>query len=298
VSAGFKETRTVDQVLNEAIRYVRHRPGVGEVMFRRGMRLLPWDLGVLASMGVYRVRVYSLRVAIISTGNELIEVIDVPQEGPPPGRVINSSRFVMEGLVKSLGFDPVYLGIVGDDIDRIAKTVEGAIKDYDAVITTGGISVGRVDYTIKAVMKLNPEYVNHGLSIRPGRPNSIAVINGKPVFMLSGFPVAAATGFDVLVKPILLHMVGGEDEPRPVVKGVLTRRVSTPVNTRSFVRVRVYLGKDGEVYVEPLALTGSGILSTLVRGNGILVVPENREGFDEGDEVEVTLTRPIYREDA
>jgi molybdopterin molybdotransferase len=212
--------------------------------------------------------------------------------------VINSSRFVIEGLVKSLGFDPVYLGIVGDDIDRIAKTVEDAIKGYDAVITTGGISVGRVDYTIKAVMKLNPEYVNHGLSIRPGRPNSIAVVNGKPVFMLSGFPVAAATGFDVLVRPILLHMVGGEDEPRPVVKGVLTRRVSTPVNTRSFVRVRVYLGRDGGVYVEPLALTGSGILSTLVRGNGILVVPENREGFDEGDEVEVTLTRPIYRENA
>ncbi|MFP3160231.1 MAG: molybdopterin molybdotransferase MoeA [Vulcanisaeta sp.] len=422
MSAGFKETRTVDQVLNEAIKYVRHRPGVvevpisealyrylaedvvarfdvpgfnrsavdgyavrsidtfgasptnpitlriigfmavgdepgkfalnpgeaveistgaalpinadavvmyedtrrsgdyvevlrpvppmgnvsrrgedvraGEVMFRRGMRLLPWDLGVLASMGVYRVRVYSLRVAIISTGNELVEVTDVPQEGPPPGRVINSSRFVIEGLVKSLGFDPVYLGIVGDDIDRIAKTVEDAIKGYDAVITTGGISVGRVDYTIKAVMKLNPEYVNHGLSIRPGRPNSIAVVNGKPVFMLSGFPVAAATGFDVLVRPILLHMVGGEDEPRPVVKGVLTRRISTPVNTRSFVRVRVYLGKDGGVYVEPLALTGSGILSTLVRGNGILVVPENREGFDEGDEVEVTLTRPIYRENA
>jgi molybdopterin molybdotransferase len=270
----------------------------GEVMFRRGMRLLPWDLGVLASMGVYRVRVYSLRVAIISTGNELVEVTDVPQEGPPPGRVINSSRFVIEGLVKSLGFDPVYLGIVGDDIDRIAKTVEDAIKGYDVVITTGGISVGRVDYTIKAVMKLNPEYVNHGLSIRPGRPNSIAVVNGKPVFMLSGFPVAAATGFDVLVRPILLHMVGGEDEPRPVVKGVLTRRISTPVNTRSFVRVRVYLGKDGGVYVEPLALTGSGILSTLVRGNGILVVPENREGFDEGDEVEVTLTRPIYRENA
>ncbi|MEM4972077.1 MAG: hypothetical protein QXE01_12595, partial [Sulfolobales archaeon] len=94
-------------------------------------------------------------------------------------------------------------------------------------------------------------------------------------------------------KPVLLHMVGGKEEPRPVIRGILTRRISTPVNTRSYVRVRVYRGSDGKIYVDPLALTGSGILSTLVRGNGILVVPENREGYDEGDEVEVTLLRSI-----
>ncbi|ADN50365.1 gephyrin-like molybdotransferase Glp [Vulcanisaeta distributa] len=267
-----------------------------EVMYRRGMKILPWDLGVLASMGIYRIKVFSPRVAIISTGNELVEVTDVSSNGPPPGKVINSSRFVIEGLLKSLGCEPNYLGIVGDNEDEIAKTVSNALKDYDAVITTGGVSVGKVDYTIRAVSRLNPEYLNHGLSIRPGRPNSIAVVNGKPVFMLSGFPVAAATGFDVLVRPILLHMMGAIDDPKPVIKGVLTRRVSTPVNTKSFVRVRAYLGRDGRVYVEPLALTGSGILSTLVRGNGILVVPENREGFDEGDEVEVTLIRPLFME--
>ncbi len=268
-----------------------------EVMFRRGMKLLPWDLGVLASMGVQRVRVFLPKIALISTGNELVEVNDVPSSGPPPGKVINSSRFVIEGLVRSLGCELDYLGIVGDDEDKIANIIGNAIRNYDAVITTGGVSVGKVDYTVRAVMKLNPEYLSHGLSIRPGRPNSIAVVNGKPVFMLSGFPVAAATGFDVLVRPILLHMMGGDDDPKPIIKGILTRRVSTPVNTRSFVRVRVYLGKDGRVYVEPLALTGSGILSTLVRGNGILIVPENREGFDEGDEVEVVLIRPLFREE-
>ncbi|MGC9179532.1 MAG: gephyrin-like molybdotransferase Glp [Vulcanisaeta sp.] len=267
-----------------------------EVMYRKGMKILPWDLGVLASMGIYRVKVFSPRVAIISTGNELVEVTDVLSKGPPPGRVVNSSRFVIEGLLKSLGCEPVYLGIVGDYEERIAETIDNALRDYDAVITTGGVSVGKVDYTIKAVMRLKPEYINHGLSIRPGKPNSIAVVNGKPIFMLSGFPVAAATGFDVLVRPILLHMMGATDDPRPIVRGILTRRVSTPVNTRSFVRVRVYLGRDGKVYVDPLALTGSGVLSTLVRGNGILIVPENREGFDEGDEVEVTLIRPLFVE--
>ncbi len=267
-----------------------------ETMLRRGMKLLPWDLGVLASMGIYRIRVFSPRIAIISTGSELIEVVDAPINGPPPGKVINSSRFVIDGLLRTLGCEPVYLGIIGDDEDGIARVVGNALGDYDAVITTGGVSVGKVDYTIKAVMRLKPEYISHGLSIRPGKPNSIAVINGKPVFMLSGFPVAAATGFDVLVRPVLLHMMGATDDPKPTVRGILTRRVSTPVNTRSFVRVMAYLGKDGRVYVEPLALTGSGVLSTLVRGNGILIVPENREGFDEGDEVEIILNRPLFIE--
>lgn len=95
-------------------------------------------------MGVYRVKVFSPRVAIISTGNELMEVTDVPVNGPPPGRVINSSRFVIEGgLLKSLGCEPNYLGIVGDNEDGIASTVGNALKDYDAVITTGGVSVVR-----------------------------------------------------------------------------------------------------------------------------------------------------------
>jgi molybdopterin molybdotransferase len=126
--------------------------------------------------------------------------------------------------------------------------------------------------------------------MRPGRANSLAVVRGKPVFMLSGFPVASIMGFEALVKPVLLHMVGAGEEPKPRIKGILTRRVTTPVNTRSYVRVRVYT-REGRVFVEPLALTGSGILSTLIKGNGVLIVPENREGFDEGEEVEVVLLR-------
>nr|WP_143701220.1 gephyrin-like molybdotransferase Glp [Vulcanisaeta thermophila] len=266
----------------------------GELMYRRGTKLMPWDLGVLASMGISRVRVYNLRIAIVSTGNELLEVESLGGSPPPTGKVINSSRFVIEGMVRTLGGEPHYLGIVGDDEERIAEVVGDALRSFDAVITTGGVSVGKVDYTIRAIMRLKPEFLVHGVSIRPGRPNSVAVVNGKPVFMLSGFPVAALTGFDVLVRPIVLKMVNGEEEPRSVIRGVLTRRVATPVNTRSFVRVRVFRGSDGRVYVEPLALTGSGVLSTLVRGNGILVVPENREGFDEGDEVEVFLIRSVF----
>ena len=268
----------------------------GELVYRSGTLLKPWDLGVLASIGLTRVKVFNPKAALIVTGSELVEVEEVRGE-PPPGKVVNSTRFVLSAMLRSMGCSVTYMKLP-DDEDAIRRAVEGALKDHDLVITTGGASVGLVDYTIRAVKSLNPEYFNHGLAIRPGKPNSVAVKGGKPIFMLSGFPVASLTGFEVLVKPILLHMMGAVDEPRPRVRGILTRRVATPINTRSFVRVRVYRGGDGLIYVEPLALTGSGVLTTLVKGNGILVVPENREGFDEGDEVEVELIRPIFEGNA
>ncbi|MDM7275506.1 MAG: molybdopterin molybdotransferase MoeA [Thermoprotei archaeon] len=266
----------------------------GERILVRGVRLAPWDIAVLASLGYKSVMVYSVNVALISTGSELVELESVEDargvlEG---GLVINSNRYSMEGLLRGNGFNPHYLGIVPDDFEAVRNVILEALENYDAVITMGGASVGKPDYTVKAVKSLNPEYLVHGILMRPGRANSLAIIRGKPVFMLSGFPVASIVGFEAIAKPLLLKMVGGVEEPKPVVKGVLTRRVNTPINVRSYVRVKVYR-KNGEVYVEPLALTGSGILSTLVKGNGILIVPENREGYDEGDIVEVILLRSI-----
>ncbi len=266
----------------------------GEKILARGARLAPWDLGVIASIGIPRIRVYRPLITLICTGNELVEVDNASFEDlADKGLVINSTRFAIEGFARQLGFDVEYMGIVPDDREEIYRAVSKALELGDAVITIGGASVGSSDNTVEAVKRLEPEYMVHGVAIRPGRPTSIAVIRGKPVIMLSGFPVAAITGFEALAKPVLLYMVGGREEPRPVIKGILTRRISTPVNTRSYVRVRVYRGRDGKIYIDPLALTGSGILSTLVKGNGILVVPENREGYDEGDEVEVTLLRSI-----
>ncbi|MEM4632224.1 MAG: molybdopterin molybdotransferase MoeA [Pyrobaculum sp.] len=261
----------------------------GEVVLRKGRRIRTWDLGVLASIGVREIEVYNINAALISTGDELIEL----EEGdPPPGKIINSTRHVITALLKELGVDVYYLGILQDDVDIIFNTVHDALKKYDLVITTGGVSVGEPDYVIKAVSRLEPEVLIHGIAARPGRPNSAAVVKGKPVVMLSGFPVASIVGFEIFIKPLVLKMVGARQDPLPTREAVLTRRVATPINTRSFVRVRVYK-KGGVLYAEPLAVTGSGILSTLTKGNGLLIVPENREGFDEGERVEVILLDPV-----
>lgn len=265
----------------------------GEKILSRGTRLTPWDLGVLASAGLSRIPVYVPRVSVICTGAEIVDLEGLGDQPPPPGAVINSTRHAVEGLLRGTGFEPIYEGILPDDASKIFEKLSASLGRSDAVIIIGGSSVGSSDSSAEAVAMLSPELLIRGIAIRPGRPTGVAVKGGKPVFMLSGFPVAAVTGFEAVAKPLLLHMVGGSEDPKPVVRGILTRRVSTPVNTRSFVRVRIYRGGDDKTYIEPLALTGSGILSTLVRGNGILVVPENREGFDEGDEVEAFLLRPL-----
>ncbi|AET32078.1 gephyrin-like molybdotransferase Glp [Pyrobaculum ferrireducens] len=261
----------------------------GEVVLKRGRRIKPWDVGVLASLGIREVSVYRVRAALISTGSELVELEEAP---PPPGRIINSTRHVITALLRDMGVEVSYMGIVPDDEEKIRNAVSKALSSHDIVITTGGVSVGEPDYVVKAVARLKPEVLIHGIAARPGRPNSAAVVNGKPVVMLSGFPVASIVGFEVFVKPIILHMVGAREEPAPVVKATLTRRVTTPINVRSFVRVRV-VRRDGRLYAEPLAVTGSGVLSTLTRGNGLLIIPENREGYDEGEEVEVLLLGPV-----
>jgi len=261
----------------------------GEVVLKRGRKIKPWDIGVLASIGIKEVPVYKVTAGLISTGNELVELDEAP---PPPAKIINSTRHVITALLRDFGVEVHYLGIVPDDEEAIYRAVSDAVRRFDIVITTGGVSVGEPDHVVRAVARLSPEVLIHGIAARPGRPNSAAAVRGKPIVMLSGFPVASIVGFEVFAKPAILKMVGAKEEPLPVVKAVLTRRVTTPINVRSFVRVRVYR-RDGKLYAEPLAVTGSGILSTLTKGNGLLIIPENREGYDEGDEVEVILLGPI-----
>ncbi|ABP51409.1 MAG: molybdopterin molybdotransferase MoeA [Pyrobaculum arsenaticum] len=264
----------------------------GEVVLKRGRRIKPWDVGVLASLGIKEVAVYKVTAGLVSTGNELVELEDAP---PPPGKIINSTRHIITALLLELGVKTTYLGIVPDDVDAIHGVLKEALAKFDIVITTGGVSVGEPDHVVEAVRRLKPEVLVHGIAARPGRPNSAAVVGGKPVIMLSGFPVASIVGFEVFVKPVILHMVGAREEPLPVAVATLTRRVTTPINVRSLVRVRVFR-QGRELYAEPLAVTGSGVLSTLTRGNGLLIIPENREGYDEGDKVEIVLLGPIEEE--
>ncbi len=261
----------------------------GDTILRKGTRVMPWHVAALAQANISYIDVFRpIRIAIVNTGDELIEVGD---NGPG---IINSTGPLIESYAKLNGCEVLRLGIVEDEVNKIKEAIERGLKVADVVIVTGGSSVGGRDVVPEALSSIeNAELVFHGVNLRPGRTAGAYVVNGKPVLMLSGLPVACFVGLEVFLKPLIHYLLGTQPSPKVTVKAVLTRRVANVVGYRSFYRVKVFRGSDGRLYAEPLRLTGSGIISTLIRGNAILVIPENVEGFEEGTEVEVELIGPI-----
>lgn len=261
----------------------------GETILPKNRVIRAWDIGVLASLNITKVKVYRKpRIGILSTGSELIEL----GEKIKPGKIVNSTKWMLAALIIENGAKYVDLGNIQDDIEKIGNKIREAIRNLDIIITTGGTSVGRKDYTVKAVEKLGAKIIFHGVSIKPGKPTGIAVYEGKPIAMLSGFPVAALVGFEIFVKPIIEIICGVKFTPPPKIKAKITRRIASTPGIRDFLRVKI-VEKNGEHYAEPLKLTGSGILSTVTKANGIIVIPEEVEGLEEGEEVEVVLLRAL-----
>ncbi len=153
--------------------------------------------------------------------------------------------------------------------------------------------MGRADLVPEAINLLEGHtFVARGLRLRPGGATGVAVVDGKPVFILSGYPVAAFTAFEELVKPTILHLLGIQEEPVPMVKGRLTLRVVNHKGIRSYVRVMVRMER-GAYTVEPVTAKGSGLISTLTKTQGFFVMDENSTGLEAGDEVSVRLTEAV-----
>jgi molybdopterin molybdotransferase len=259
----------------------------GETAAEAGTRLNPYHLGLLAAFGKTQVRVTKKpRIAILATGNELADA----GAKPAANQIYESNRLMLVAMCRELGAEPVDLGMAKDDVDEIVDKIKKGLTTADAVITTGGTSVGGLDLVPDAVNKLGkPGVVVHGVALRPGMPTALAALEEKPVVVLSGNPVAAVVGFEVFVRPLICRMLGmKKEESRPMVKGTMTRGISTALGRKTFVRIRAFV-KNGEVFVEPVSARGSGAISTMTRGNGFVVVPEDREGVAKGETVTVSL---------
>ncbi|MBN1245041.1 molybdopterin molybdotransferase MoeA [Candidatus Bathyarchaeota archaeon] len=258
-----------------------------EKILKAGTRLKPYHLALLAAMGNSEVKVAEKpRIAILATGNELAEA----GSKPDGNQIFDSNRIMLSAMCRELGAEPVDLGIAKDDVAEIAEKLKIGLQKCDAVITSGGTSVGGLDLVPDAVNKAGkPGVVVHGLALRPAMPTAVAVLDGKPVMILSGNPVAAIIGFEVFARPLICKMLGmNREEPRPTVNAVMTRKVATALGRKTFVRVRV-TQKNGAFLAEPVSARGSGAISTMTRGNGFVIVPENREGVTEGEVVTVRL---------
>jgi molybdopterin molybdotransferase len=259
----------------------------GEVAAKAGTRLKPQHLGLIAALGIAEVKaVERPKIAILATGNELVEIGGKPEED----QIFEVNRLILSALCRELDAEPVDLGIVKDDEDEILGKLKIGFEMADVVMTTGGTSVGISDIVPEVVNKIGkPGVIVHGVAMRPAMPSALAIVDGKPMIILSGNPVAAMIGFEVFARPLICRMLGLEkEERRLVVKAKTTKRVSTVLGRKTFVRVRV-LQRFGEFFAEPISARGSGIISTMTKANGYVVVPENREGLEKGEAVSVYL---------
>jgi molybdopterin molybdotransferase len=254
---------------------------------KAGVRLNPYHLGLAAAFGCTQLVVTKKpKIAIITTGNELAEVGTKRLEH----QIFNSNKTMVAAMCRELGAEVADLGIARDKVEEIAKKIKEALQSSDAVITTGGTSVGGLDLVPDAVNGIGkPGVVVHGVALRPAMPTAVAVSENKPVVILSGNPVAAVIGFEVFGRALICRMLGmKQTELRPIVTARLTKRVTTALGRKNYVRVRV-TQKNGELIAEPVSTKGSGSISTMTQSNGYLIVDENREGVNEGENVTIHM---------
>ncbi|WP_148677164.1 gephyrin-like molybdotransferase Glp [Staphylothermus hellenicus] len=258
----------------------------GEVLVKKNTLLKPWHLSIIASTGINSVKVYEkLRIGVIGTGSELVE----PGYKLSSGQIYNSTSVLVKNYVETLGLAKgKYYGVFPDEKEVLREALFKALRENHLVITTGGTGVSDED-VIRDIVDEYGEWVFRGVAMRPGRPTSAAIINDKPVFLLSGYPVAAWTGLEAIVSPTIYSILGLEKPVKPVVQGILARRVPNTVGYRSYIRVTTRIGPGNKVIVEPYMLKGSGILSSLVKTNGYIILYENIEGYEKGSIVDVIL---------
>ncbi len=259
----------------------------GKTALKAGTRLGPYSLALAAALGETEAKVFKRpAVGVLATGNELAEVGSRLR----PNQVFDTNRLMISSMCLELGAEPLDLGVARDDIDEIAGKLRASLSKTDAVVTTGGTSVGMGDLVPEAVDRVGkPGVIVHGVAMRPGMPTALAVVDGKPVLVLSGNPVAAIMGFEAFARPLICRLMGlSALELRPAVKAKLTKRTTVALGRKTFVRVCVYK-KDGELFARPVSAKGSGAISTMTEANGYVVVAENREGLEKDEMISVNM---------
>ena len=256
----------------------------GEVL-KKGTFLRPAEVGLIASIGISKVKVFKkLRVAFFSTGDEVVKA------GQPIklGQVYDSNHFTIQSMLKRINVDFIDLGIIPDEKELIEKTLKRAEKLSDAIITTGGVSVGKADY-MKEILKKIGKVLFWKLSIKPGRPMAYGAFKNTPYFGLPGNPVAAMITFYQLVQPALKHLTGQIDYKLPP---LLKAKCISPITKRpgrmEFQRGS-YTLKNGELSVKPNPNQGSAILSSMSKANCLIVLGLEQKSIKVNEYVNIQL---------
>ncbi|MDR7485433.1 MAG: molybdopterin molybdotransferase MoeA [Armatimonadota bacterium] len=260
----------------------------GAVVLRRGRRLRPADLGVLAGLGFPDVEVVlPPRVAILATGDE----VRPPGAVLGPGQVRDMNSYTLAAAVLAAGGLPTLCGIVGDQTSAVESAIRRALEGHEMVLVSGGSSVGERDVAVDAIAAVGPPgIIVHGIAVRPGKPTVLALAGTVPVIGLPGNPVSALVIFDLFARPVLERMLGLDPTSAPwhLVRAKLTAPLPGAGGREDHRRVRLESRPDG-LWAVPLP-AGSQILTSLVHADGVVRIPPGG-AFQQGEEVEVRLLR-------
>ena len=250
-----------------------------------GQHLTPAALGLVASLGLPDVRVHRrLRVAYFSTGDEVLSLGEAPREGA----VYDSNRYTVFGLLTRMGCEVIDMGVVRDDPALLETAFTKAALEADASITSGGVSVGEADFT-KAMRKKLGDVAFWKIAMRPGRPMAVGRIGKSVLFGLPGNPVAVMVTFLAFVRPALLRMMGSTSQSAPLLRAKSLEPLRKKAGRTEYQRGFVSTATDGTLQVRTTGNQGSGVLSSMVQGNGLIVLHHAQGNVAVGDEVDVMM---------
>lgn len=261
----------------------------GEAVFSQGRRLRAHDIGALTGVGLSSITVYRRpRVALISTGDEIVDA----DTDPRPGQVRNINQHSLAGLIEEAGCELKDWGVIRDDRESLTQAIGAALEWGDAVLLSGGSSMGAKDIALDTILSFaDSEFIFHGISVAPGKPTIFAKACGKPILGLPGYPVSALVIFDLFGAP-MLRRLGGESRDAlqrftRTVRAKLKTNIASQIGREDYVRV--VMEADGASFVAIPLPSKSGAIFTLVKADGMVRIGMNQDGLEQGEEVDVIL---------
>lgn len=261
----------------------------GDRVMTQGDVIRPSEIGMLASMGKSFVPVYQRpSVAILCTGEELVDV----GEALEGAKIVSSNSYTLAAQVRECGAIPIQLGIARDEKEEIRTKILQGLRS-DVFISSAGVSVGDYDFVREVLGELGVEMIFWRVAMKPGKPVAFWMYDGKPAFSLPGNPVSSMVTFEQFVRPALLKMMGRRQLFRPVIEAALREEIRKEPGKKHFIRAVVSYGKEG-YSVTTTGPQGSGILRSMVRANGLIVLPEDYEMVKAGMKVKVQVLDRIF----
>lgn len=259
----------------------------GEMILPGNHEIRPIDISVLIAGGMTSVKVHGKRtIAVIPTGTEIIR----SGEKPKLGDIIDSNSSMLSEMSKLRGFTPVVFEPIPDEYETLKDEISKAVEENDMVAVIAGSSAGTEDYTVHILRELG-EVIVHGVAMKPGKPVILAIVKGKPVIGVPGYPVSAYLAFDLFASPVMERLTKKKLPDTEDTQAIITRRIVSSLKHREYVRVK--MGRvNGRLIATPLA-RGAGAAMSLVRADGFCIIDQNSEGVEGGSTVDIKLLRSL-----